>query len=155
MTRHFAPDSQVVYSEANKQSCFCRLRLLARATVWSIISSRLLFTIIVPVQVGQLSVTGEICIHYELVAVICRLIMFWNYVNQFILAKRPFCVTWANSVESDQTPHCLLSALSEIVNYYPTTPESEMDPSVWQYCEIPLGIYGFSLNNNNNNNNSE
>ena len=31
-----------------------------------------------------------------------------------------------------------------------------MDPSFWQYCEIPLGIYGFSHNNNNNdNNNSE
>ena len=79
--------------------------------------------------------------------------MFRNDLNQFILAKRPFCVTWANSVEPDQTPHCLLSALSEIVNYHPTTLESEeMDPSFWLYCEIPLGIYGFSLNNNNNNN---
>ena len=31
-----------------------------------------------------------------------------------------------------------------------------MDPSFWQlvYCEIPLGIYGFSLNNNNNNDNN-
>ena len=29
-----------------------------------------------------------------------------------------------------------------------------MDPAFWQYCEIPLGIYGFSLNNNNNNNNN-
>ena len=26
-----------------------------------------------------------------------------------------------------------------------------MDPAFWQYCEIPLGIYGFSLNNNNKN----
>ena len=26
-----------------------------------------------------------------------------------------------------------------------------MDPSFWQYCEIQLGIYGFSHNNNNNN----
>ena len=60
-------------------------------------------------------------------------------------------MTWAKSVEPDQTPHCLLSALSEIVNYYPTTLESEMDPSFWQYCEIPLGICGFSLNNNNKN----
>ena len=60
-------------------------------------------------------------------------------------------MTWANSVEPDQMPHCLLSALSEMVNYYPTTLESEIDPSFWQYfCEIPLGIYGFSLNNNNN-----
>ena len=29
-----------------------------------------------------------------------------------------------------------------------------MDPSFWQYCEIPLGIYGLSLNNNNNKNNN-
>ena len=29
-----------------------------------------------------------------------------------------------------------------------------MDLAFWQYCEIPLGIYGFSLNNNNNNNNN-
>ena len=32
--------------------------------------------------------------------------------------------------------------------------EWEMDP-FWQYCEIPLGIYGFSNNNNNNNNNNK
>ena len=32
-------------------------------------------------------------------------------------------MTWANSVELDQTLHCLLSALSKIVNYYPTTLE--------------------------------
>ena len=61
-------------------------------------------------------------------------------------------MTWANRLELDQTPHSLLSALSEIVNYYPTTLESEMDPAFRQYCEIPLGIYGFSLNNNNNKN---
>ena len=60
-------------------------------------------------------------------------------------------MTWANRLELDQTPHCLLSALSEIVNYYPTTLVSEMDPAFWQYCEIPLGIYGFGLNNNNKN----
>ena len=29
-----------------------------------------------------------------------------------------------------------------------------MDPPFWQYCEIPLGIYGLSLNNNNNNYNN-
>ena len=62
-------------------------------------------------------------------------------------------MTWAIRLELDQTPHCLLSTLSEIVNYYPTTLESEMDPAFWQYCEIPLDIYGFSLNNNNNNKN--
>ena len=38
-------------------------------------------------------------------------------------------MTWANRLELDQTPHCLLSTLSEIVNYYPTTLESEMDPA--------------------------
>ena len=27
MMRHFAPDSKIGYSEANKQSCFYRLRL--------------------------------------------------------------------------------------------------------------------------------
>ena len=54
-------------------------------------------------------------------------------------------MTWANSVEPDQTLHCLLSALSKIVNYYTTTLESEMDPSFWQYCEIPLGIYHMGL----------
>ena len=67
----------------------------------------------------------------------------------------PFLCAWANRLEPDQTPHCLLSEidncfLSEIVNFYPTTLESEMDPAFWQYCEIPLGIYGFSLNNYNN-----
>ena len=44
------------------------------------------------------------------------------------------------TIEPDQTLHCLLSALSKIVNYYPKTHESDMDPSFWQYCEIPVGL---------------
>ena len=70
--------------------------------------------------------------------------------NKINISLAPFLCDMGYILEPDQTPHCLLSALSEIVNYFPTTLESEMDPAFWQYCEILLGIYGFSLNNNNN-----